>query len=75
MCGVRQLSLVSFWGQFGQSGGCRVVSGRNRWGQVTQVGRRGARGGAEASGNAGRRGAWGGQREARGGRVWGGAGG
>lgn len=75
MCGVRQLSLVSLWGQFGQGGGRGVVSGRNRRGQVAQAGRRRARGGTEASWNAGRWGAWGGQWEARGGRVWWGAGG
>lgn len=53
MCGVRQLSLVSLWGQFRQGGWCGDVSGWNRRGQVAQAGRGGARGGAEAAGNAG----------------------
>lgn len=75
MCGVRELSLVSLWGQFGQGGGRGVVSGWNRRGQVAQVRRRGARGGADAAGNAGGGGARGGQRETRGGRARGGAGG
>lgn len=57
MCGVRQLSLVSLWGQFGQGGGRGVVSGWNRRGQVAWTGHRGARGSAEAAWNAGGRGA------------------